>query len=232
MKLSALRAKDVGHLHGGPVHSPFLLSESWALRRGLKWEELRWGYSRPAGDVGKVEIDGRRFQIDVTEQNLDRLQIGPTFQQVRRPAVTQQMRRHLFLDTCTPGRFADGIPHGFRTDRLFCADCGNGWETDTSWVFSISSRHAKLPAVLETTSHRDPCCLCLDERESPCAGYRCRSASIGTVPLGAIPFRTTSSESRDGRRCWPTRSAAPLPPRSKSPAIARAVSDRPDRSRR
>src|SRR6267142_205148 len=54
-------------------------------------------------------------------------------------------------------------------------DGGPGWETDKSWAFSISNRHAKPPEVSETKSHRDPCCLCPGERESPCAGYLYRS---------------------------------------------------------
>src|SRR5215510_16281928 len=65
----------------------------------------------------EVEINGRRFQIDMTEQNLDGLQIGPTFQQMSRPTVPQRVRGYLFLYTCASGGLSHGIPYRFRSDR-------------------------------------------------------------------------------------------------------------------
>ena len=35
----ALRAKDVGHLHGGPAHSPFFFRRL-GLRRARKWKSF------------------------------------------------------------------------------------------------------------------------------------------------------------------------------------------------
>src|SRR5215471_15911354 len=66
-----------------------------------------------------MEIDRRCFQIEVTELHLNRLQIGPTLQQVCCPAVAQQVRRHLLLYPCTPCRFADRVVYRSCTNRLF-----------------------------------------------------------------------------------------------------------------
>src|SRR5678815_3590190 len=99
-----------------------------------------------------------------------------------------------------------------------------------SWAFSISSRHAKHPAALETTLYLDPCYPCPGERGSPCVGYPHRSASIDTIPLAAILCHITSSESRGDKHCRLIRSTARPLPRSKSPAIVLGASDRSDQS--
>jgi hypothetical protein len=73
----------------------------------------------------EMEVDCRRLQVEVTEQNLDRFQIGSAFQKVRRPTMTQCVWRYLFLDARTPGSLPHGIPHRFRIDRLF-RECFRG----------------------------------------------------------------------------------------------------------
>src|SRR5215470_14930693 len=54
-------------------------------------------------------------------------------------------------------------------------------------VSQVSNTHAALPTSAGTMSHRGPGYLCLDECESPCAGYRCPGSSIGPTRIAACP---------------------------------------------
>jgi integrase len=46
----------------------------------------------------QMEIPGRRLKVHVTEQDLNRAQVGSGLEQVRRPAVAQGVRRYMLLD--------------------------------------------------------------------------------------------------------------------------------------
>jgi hypothetical protein len=56
-----------------------------------------------------VEIDERVFELGMTQQNLDRAQIGASLQEVGRIAVPQRVRRDVLGDAGLLG----GLPTGF-----------------------------------------------------------------------------------------------------------------------
>ena len=58
----------------------------------------------------QVQVSGRCLQILVSEQQLDGAQIGPVFEQMRRPAVTQGMRRDALADAGLSGRLRCDVP--------------------------------------------------------------------------------------------------------------------------
>src|SRR6266851_10095109 len=65
-----------------------------------------------------MQILGSRFQITVSEQNLNGAQIGARLQQVGRPTVAQRMRGDAFADTGPVRGFATRDPDGLVRNRL------------------------------------------------------------------------------------------------------------------
>jgi hypothetical protein len=49
--------------------------------------------------MGKVKVDRRLFQIVVTEQHLDRAQVGTGFEQMCCKAVAKRVRVYRFAET-------------------------------------------------------------------------------------------------------------------------------------
>src|SRR6185369_15404168 len=65
-----------------------LLSESGLCAEARNGKSVDGVVYRLQVSLGQVEIDCRGLQVDMTEQNLDRFQVGTAFQQVCRPSVT------------------------------------------------------------------------------------------------------------------------------------------------
>jgi hypothetical protein len=64
---------------------------------------------------GQVQVDGGVGEFGMTEQNLDRAQIGTGFQHVSGETVPERVRRHMLTD---PSKFR-GLRHGL-PDNLLC----------------------------------------------------------------------------------------------------------------
>ena len=65
----------------------------------------------------EVEIDGRVRQVGVTQQELNRPQVGARFEQMRRVRVPQRMWRDALVDPRLPRGQAHGFPDHLRRDR-------------------------------------------------------------------------------------------------------------------
>ena len=62
--------------------------------------------------LGKMQIPGRGLQILMTEQKLDGAQVGSGFQQMRGPAVANQVGCDALADAGPLGGLDAGPPHG------------------------------------------------------------------------------------------------------------------------
>jgi len=76
-----------------------------------------------------MQVLGCRFQITMSEQNLDGAQIGARLQQVGSPTVAQRMRGNAFADAGPVRGFATRDPDGLVGNRLIkcpaTSACGN-----------------------------------------------------------------------------------------------------------
>ena len=61
----------------------------------------------------QVQVNARRLQVGMSEQYLDRGQIGPVLQQVRSKTVSQHVGAHTLLNACVLGRIVADIPDSF-----------------------------------------------------------------------------------------------------------------------
>jgi hypothetical protein len=66
----------------------------------------------------QMQVLSCRFQITMSEQNLDGAEIGARLQQVGRPAVAQRMRGDAFADASPMCGIATCNPYGFVGNRL------------------------------------------------------------------------------------------------------------------
>ena len=144
----ALRAKDVGHLEGGPSHSLF-----FRLKLRLMFSVLE--RSRPSSGLltackcrlRQMQILGSGLQISVPEQNLDGAQVGARFQQVGRPTVAQRVRSNAFADAGMTRGLATCDPDGFVGNRLIQpAGHEYEWGTGRASASAIASTPAVFPA--------------------------------------------------------------------------------------
>ena len=73
---------DVGHLEGGPAHR-FIVSWSVLLRRAGHLDGFERTGNRLQVAPRQVQIDGRVFELGVSEKHLDGAQIGARFEHMR-----------------------------------------------------------------------------------------------------------------------------------------------------
>jgi hypothetical protein len=92
-------------------------SEESALR--LKMVSASSGAGGGAeAPLGKVEIDGRLFQVGMTQQHLNGAQVGAGFQQMSREAVAKRVGVKLFPDPRAFGGFAASVPDDLGADGI------------------------------------------------------------------------------------------------------------------
>ena len=115
-----LRVEDIGHLHDGPSSR----LSGLPLETGPRHHGRRYHVQLLKGIGGRVEvpsreveIDGRVRQVGVTQQELNRPQVGARFEQMRRVRVPQRMRRDALVDPRLPRGQAHGFPDHLRRDR-------------------------------------------------------------------------------------------------------------------
>ena len=135
--------EDIGHLHGGPAHDCGRLPLQTGPRhhRGRRHVQLLERIGRRVEVASReVEIHRRVRQVGVTEQELNRAQVGARFQQMRRVGVPQRVRRDAFVDAGLPRGEAHGLPDHLRGDRAHRhASRGASRERDRSAAASTGS---------------------------------------------------------------------------------------------
>src|SRR3569833_1755872 len=73
----------------------------------------------------QMKIPGRSLEIHMAEQHLDRAQVCSGLEQVRRPAVAQDVRRYVLLDTRIARGLCTDVPddlvrHGSLRTTMAC----------------------------------------------------------------------------------------------------------------
>ena len=113
-----LRVEDIGHLHGGPAHGCGG-SATAATGGGPRARAPAVAPADSARLAGDVATDGDRpscAKVGVAQQELDRPQVGARFQQMRRVAVAQRVRRHVLVDPGLARGQMHSLPDHFRRD--------------------------------------------------------------------------------------------------------------------
>src|SRR5438876_1252966 len=114
----AVRAKNVGHLEGGPSHFSFFRLKLRLMFSVLDRERPSSGFVTAC----KCRCDRCRYcavvSRSVPEQDLDGAQIGACLQQMGRPTVAQRVRGDAFADAGPTRGIATCNPDGFVGNRL------------------------------------------------------------------------------------------------------------------
>ena len=144
-------------------------------RRGLsRWHNLQrqaveWARRRPDRVRSDLRIARSRRQTVMTEQNLNDLDVGSAFQEVRRETMAQGVQRDSLGQ---PGGFdrrsAGGVQHR-RINGMIVIPTGK----QRSSAAPASSRREECQATAATASHCGPCLLCHAEPGSRPARCRC-----------------------------------------------------------
>ena len=113
-----LATDDIGHFEGRPRHGARTVIEAAAL---VDAGELQ--FLDGVGDLlqvlrGQVQIPGGGLQILMPEQKLDGAQVGTGFQQMRGPAVANQVGRNSLADARPLSSFAAATPYDLVRNRL------------------------------------------------------------------------------------------------------------------
>ena len=66
----------------------------------------------------KMKVDGRLFQIVVTEQQLDGAQVRTRFEQMRGKTMPQRVRMNTLVETRAYGRLVAGVPDHLGSNRI------------------------------------------------------------------------------------------------------------------
>ena len=69
----------------------------------------------------QVHVKQGVFQVFMTEQDLNRAEIGTGLIEMRSKTVAQRVGMHAFLDAGALGGVPTGVPNGFRIDRSILA---------------------------------------------------------------------------------------------------------------
>ena len=116
-----LRVEDIGHLHRRPAHAGlgFRFSRDRGRTTGAGHLQLLQRIRRGLQVApGQVEIDRRVREVGVAEQQLDGAEVRARFQQMRRVAVAQGVRRDGLVDLGALGRESHGFPDRLGRDRF------------------------------------------------------------------------------------------------------------------
>jgi len=90
-------------------------AERGSLRRADQVERA-WHLRKLGGR--QVEILGRRFQVRVAEQELDRTHVGTGFEQVGSEAVSERVWRDALFDPRLAGCFCEHTVNRFATESV------------------------------------------------------------------------------------------------------------------
>ena len=82
----------------------------------------------------QVQVDAGGFQVSMSQQHLDRAEVGAILQQVGGKAMPQHMRADALLEAGQPRGLAAGIPDGLVGNRVLAFTTWFAWEELRPWL--------------------------------------------------------------------------------------------------